>query len=129
VSGPRERGPDPLAFSAVLSRRSLALWFALLALTQAGDVVTTWLGGLLGAREQNPFVQALIARGDFLHFALIKLALVAGMVLLVLAVRLHLPGRFAQVAVWRGLQLLVVAFAFVAASNAVGIAAHLGGIV
>lgn len=113
----------------MLSRRSLALWFALLALTQAGDVITTWLGGLLGAREQNPVVQALIVRGDFLDFALVKLGLVAAMILLVLAVRLHLPGRFAQAAVWRGLQLLVVAFAFVAAANAAGIAVHLSGAV
>lgn len=106
----------------MLSRRSLAAWFLLLGATQAGDFATTWLGTLIGVREENPIVRQALAQGDILLFALVKLVLVAAMVVFVLGVRARLESALVRTAVLRGLQLVVVAFGLVVLANAAGIA-------
>lgn len=112
----------------MLNRRSLAAWFALLAATQAGDFTTTWLGTMLGVREQNPVVRQALAQGNILLFALVKLVLVAAMVVFVLGVKARLESVMVRTAVLRGLQLVVVAFGFVALANAAGIAVRVSGL-
>ena len=112
----------------MLSRRSLAAWLVLLAATQAGDFLTTWLGSLVGAREENPIVSQALVQGNLLLFALVKLVLVVAMVLFVLSVRTRLESVLVRTATIRGLQVLVVAFGLVARANAAGIAARISGL-
>lgn len=100
----------------------------MLAATQAGDFLTTWLGTLVGVREENPIVSQALAQGNLLLFALVKLVLVVAMVLFVLGVRARLESVLVRTATLRSLQLVVVAFGFVALANAAGIAARVSGL-
>lgn len=101
-----------------MSRR--LTWTALLAGSQGGDLATTWLGLHFGIPEGNPVVGALLAHGDFLLFGLVKLALVAGLLLLLAATRDQLRGTFEHAA-WRSTQALAVFFTAIAAANTAGV--------
>ena len=95
-------------------------WTALLAGAQAGDLATTWLGLRFGVPEGNPVVEALLARGDFLLFGLVKLALVAALAALLAATSARLQGSVDRVA-WRSTQALAVVFTAIAAANTGGV--------
>jgi uncharacterized protein DUF5658 len=97
--------------------RANALWSAALVTSQAGDLLTTWLGLRAGIAEDNPLVRSVLANGDFLLFGAVKLALVTA--LLVLALRSRWP--FTR---W-GLQLLAVGFTAVTLMNGFGLAMKL----
>ena len=93
-------------------------WSALLAIAQLADVASTWLGLRFGVPEQNPMVRAVLAHGDFLLLALVKVMLVAALLLLVAATSRRLRvGR----ATWLTVQALTVAFTAVAALNTAGV--------
>ena len=86
----------------------------LLGLSQAADLATTWWGFRAGVPESNPFVAGLLARGDLLTYAAVKVSLVLAMFLLFRARRSH--------ATMRGVQLVSVAFCLIALLNTIGIA-------
>jgi Domain of unknown function (DUF5658) len=94
-----------------LPRRLLWTWLALLALSQLADVATTWHSLAGGLREDNPFVAAALATGNFGLFALVKVLLVAALGVAVLG------GR--PVAL-NGARLVVAIFVLVALANLLG---------
>lgn len=104
-----------------MSRR--LTWTALLAGAQGGDLATTWLGLRLGIPEGNPVVSALLAHGDFLLFAVVKLGLVLALAMLLAVATRHLRGAVEQAA-WRSTQALAVLFTAIAAANATGVLLH-----
>jgi len=94
-----------------LPRRLLWTWLVLLALSQLADVATTWHSVVGGLREDNPFVVAALATGNFGLFALVKVLLVAALGVAVLG------GR--PVAL-NGARLVVAIFVLVALANLLG---------
>ena len=101
---------QPASPIATIPRRLLWTWLALLALSQAADVATTWHSLAAGLHEQNPVVAATLATGNFGLFAAVKAGLVVALGIAVLG------GR--PVAL-NGARLVVVFFAFVALANLV----------
>jgi hypothetical protein len=99
--------------SVAVPRRLAWTWLALLALSQAADLATTWLAIGSGLTEQNPFVRAALRSGHFPLYAGVKLTLIAAMALAVTGAR-QAPDRRLVV---RALRLLVVIFTAVSAAN------------
>lgn len=93
-----------------LPRRLLWTWLALLALSQAADVATTWHSLAIGLPEDNPFVVAALGSGSFQLYALVKVLLVAALGIVLLG------GR--PVAL-NGARLIVAVFSLVALANLV----------
>jgi Domain of unknown function (DUF5658) len=96
------------------------IWTGLLAGAQAGDLATTWLGLRFGVPEGNPLVQSILARGDFLLFGAVKLALVLALGALLAATGMRLQGRVDR-ATWRVTQALACIFVAIAAANTAGV--------
>jgi len=92
----------------ILPRRLLWTWLALLALSQAADIATTWHSLATGLREDNPFVVAALGSGSFGLYALVKVALVLALGIAVLS-----GGRLAL----NGTRLVVLVFSLVALAN------------
>jgi len=92
----------------------LGPWFLLLALSQTADLATTWWGWRVGVPESNPFVAGLLARGELLTYAAVKVSLVLAFFLLFRARRSPVTMR--------GVQLVSVAFCVIAVLNTIGIA-------
>jgi len=92
-------------------RRLLWTWLALLALSQAADIATTWHSLAAGLREDNPFVVAALSSGSFPLYAMVKVLLVAALGIVLLGgrpVALH------------GARLVVAVFSLIALANLVG---------